>query len=335
MIVLHFPAISKEITPSRVDAAILTSSPVPCMTLSASPASPHLLAAIEAGGTKYVCAVATDPARPLLETRFPTGDPHETAARAVAFFQEASALHGPIASLGIGTFGPARLDRAAADYGNILTTPKAGWSHFPLVAELKRALGENLPVAFETDVNAAAVGEARHGAARGVRRVAYLTIGTGIGGGFLDDGRLLHGRMHPEIGHLIVPDLDAAYGKATQVCPFHGSCLEGRASGPAIEKRWGKPGHELPDDHPAWELEAAYLALGCLNLTAAWSPDLLLLGGGVSQKTGLIERVRAEFERLAGGYWDLPPMDEYVKLPALDQQAGIVGSLVLAQEALA
>ena len=296
--------------------------------------SPPLLAAIEAGGTKYVCAVATDPSQPLLETRFPTGDPQETVARVAAFFHEASALHGPIHSLGIGTFGPARLDPAAPDYGTILTTPKEGWSHFPLVTELKKALGRDLPVAFETDVNAAALGEARYGAARGVRRVAYLTIGTGIGGGLLDDGRLLHGRMHPEIGHLIVPDLDAAYGKGTQVCPFHTSCLEGRASGPAIEKRWGKAGHELPGDHPAWELEAAYLALGCLNLTAAWSPDLLLLGGGVSQKQGLIERIRNELQRLAGGYWDLPPMAEYVKLPSLDQQAGIVGALVLAREAL-
>jgi fructokinase len=310
-----------------------TPSSLPMNTTSPASAPP-LLAAIEAGGTKYVCAVATDPARPLLETRFPTGDPHKTVAQAVAFFREASALHGPIHSLGIGTFGPARLDPGAPDYGNILTTPKEGWSHFPLVSELKKALGGDLPVAFETDVNAAALSEARYGAARGVRRVAYLTIGTGIGGGFLDDGRLLHGRMHPEIGHLIVPDLDAAYGKSTQVCPFHTSCLEGRASGPAIEARWGKPGHELPEDHPAWELEAAYLALGCLNLTAAWSPDLLVLGGGVSQKKGLIERVRAEFQRLAGGYWDLPPMEEYVKLPALDQQAGIVGSLLLAQEVL-
>jgi fructokinase len=300
------------------------------------PSSPvPLLAAIEAGGTKYVCAVATDPTQPILETRFPTGDPGETAAKAVAFFQEASALHGPIRSLGIGTFGPARLDPAAPDYGTILTTPKTGWSHFPLVTQLRRALGFDLPVAFETDVNAAALGEAIHGAARGIRRVAYLTIGTGIGGGFLDNGTLLHGRMHPEIGHLIVPDLDAAHGKATQVCAFHTSCLEGRASGPAIEARWGKPGHDLPEDHPAWALEAAYLAHGCLNLTAAWSPDLLLLGGGVSQKKGLIERVRAELLRLAGGYWDLPPMEEYVKPPALGQQAGIVGALVLAREALA
>ncbi len=293
-----------------------------------------LLGGIEAGGTKYVCAVAHDPAHPLLETRFPTGDPEATVAQAAAFFREAAAIHGPIQALGIGTFGPARIDPAAPDYGSILTTPKAGWSGFPLVPALRQALADNLPIAFETDVNAAAVGEAAHGAARGMRNVAYITVGTGIGGGFLGDGQLLHGQMHPEIGHLAVPDLDSAYGKDTCVCPFHASCLEGRASGPAIEARWGKPGHELPADHPAWELEAGYLALGCLQLTAAWSPDLILLGGGVSQKAGLVERVRTELERLIGGYWTLPPMGNYVRLPELDQQAGIVGALTLAQRLL-
>lgn len=294
-----------------------------------------LLGAVEAGGTKYVCAVATDPARPLLETRFPTGGPEETVARAAAFFREAEAAHGPVQALGVGTFGPARVDPSARDFGTILTTPKDGWSHFPLVARLREWLGEALPVAFETDVNAAALGEARHGAGRGVRRLAYLTIGTGIGGGFLDEGRLLHGSLHPEIGHLLVPDLDAALGKSTQVCPFHGSCLEGRASGPAIEARWGRPGRELPDDHPAWDLEAEYLAIGCLNLAAAWSPDRFLLGGGVSQKPGLLPRVRRHLARLAGGYWDFPPPEDYLRTPALDQRAGIVGALVLAAELLA
>lgn len=293
-----------------------------------------LLGAIEAGGTKYVCAVARDPKEPLLEARFPTGEPHETVSQALEFFRKAAAAHGTIRSLGIGTFGPARIDPVAADFGTILTTPKPGWSGFALVEALRQGLGTDLPVTFETDVNAAALGESLHGAAKGIRRVAYVTIGTGIGGGFLEDGRLLHGRLHPEIGHFAVPDLDAAFGKATQVCPFHDSCLEGRASGPAIAARWGKPGHELPDDHPAWELEADYLAIACQQLTAAWSPDLVLLGGGVSQKSGLIERVREAFLRRAGGYWDLPPVHDYIRLPALDQQAGIVGSLILAARAL-
>ncbi|MBU6180208.1 MAG: ROK family protein [Verrucomicrobia bacterium] len=293
-----------------------------------------LLGAIEAGGTKYVCAVATDPTRPLLETRFPTGDPGETVARAAAFFREAATSHGAIQALGIGTFGPARLDRSGPDFGSILTTPKDGWSNFPLVPSLLAALGSDLPVSFETDVNAAALGEALHGAGRGVRRLAYLTIGTGIGGGFLDDGRLLHGALHPEVGHLIVPNLDAALGKNTQVCPFHSSCLEGRASGPSIEARWGRPGHELPGDHPAWELEAKYLAIGCVNLTAAWAPDRILIGGGVSQQPALIGRIRDEFEHLAGGYWDLPPPSDYLRAPELDQNAGIVGSLALAKRLL-
>ncbi|HRQ90635.1 MAG TPA: ROK family protein, partial [Bacteroidia bacterium] len=220
---------------------------MPKAHLSDTPSPPPLLAGIEAGGTKYVCAVATDPARPLLETRFPTGDPRETVAKAAEFFREAAAIHGPIRALGIGTFGPARIDPTAADFGSILTTPKPGWSGFPLVAALREALGADLPIAFETDVNAAVLGEAVHGAARNARHVAYITVGTGIGAGFLTDGRLVRGRLHPEVGHLAVPDLDAAHGKATQVCPFHTSCLEGRASGPAIEARWGKPGHELPD----------------------------------------------------------------------------------------
>ncbi len=294
----------------------------------------RLLGGIEAGGTKYVCAVAFDPAEPILEMRFPTGAPGETVARAAAFFREAAAAHGPLAALGVGTFGPARVDPGAPDHGSILTTPKAGWSYFPLAAKLREALGADLPLAFETDVNAAVLGEAVHGAARGVRNVAYVTVGTGIGGGLLVGGHLLHGRLHPEIGHLAVPDLDASFGKATQVCPFHASCLEGRASGPAIAARWGRPGTVLPADHAAWELEARYLAIGCLQLTAAWSPDLILLGGGVLQQEGLIERVREEFAELAGGYWELPPLEDYLRRPALDQQAGIVGALVLARQAL-
>ena len=299
-----------------------------------SPTLPPLLAGIEAGGTKYVCSIARDPGKPILETRFPTGSPGETIARAVDFFREASATHGPIQAMGIGTFGPADIDSQSPDYGTILTSPKLGWTGFNVIKSIRDGLPQPFPIAFETDVNAAVIGEAVHGAARGYRNVAYITIGTGIGGGYLYDGALIHGRMHPEIGHLLVPDLDATYGKSTNVCPFHNSCLEGRASGPAIEARWGKPGHEIPDGHIAWELQAKYLAVGCVSLTATWSPDLIILGGGVSQKPGLIERVRAEFALLSGGYWSLPPLDRYLQLPDLDQEAGIVGSLILAQRLL-
>lgn len=302
------------------------------MTLSEGP--PPLLAGIEAGGTKYVCAVGTNPAEPLLESRFPTGDPAETIAQAVAFFKDAEKSYGPIRSMGIGTFGPADIDPRSPGYGTILTTPKRGWSGFNVVNAIREGLDEPVPIVFETDVNAAVYGEAEFGSGRNHSNIAYITIGTGIGGAFLHDGEIIHGRMHPEIGHLLVPDLDKEFGKDTNVCPFHASCLEGRAAGPAIEARWGVPGSELPDDHPAWELQAKYLAHGCIDLTAAWSPDIIILGGGVSQKSGLIDRVRAEFESLSGGYWALPPLDLYLQTPALDQLAGIVGSLSLAQRLL-
>ena len=295
---------------------------------------PPLLAGIEAGGTKYICAVARSPTELLMETRFPTGDPAGTLSRAVQFFQEAMSVHGPIRAMGIGTFGPADLDPRSPGYGGILTTPKPGWSGFDVVGALREGLGEPIPIAFETDVNAAAIGEAEAGAGKHRRHLCYVTVGTGIGGGFLSDGSPLHGRMHPEIGHLPMPDFDSAFEKDTNVCPFHSSCLEGRASGPAIEARWGVPGHELPADHPAWDLEAKYLAAGALALTAAWSPDMILIGGGVLQQSGLIEKVRREFEPLAGGYWSLPPLDLYLQTPALDQQAGIVGALSLARRLL-
>lgn len=300
-----------------------------------SSASTPLLGAIEAGGTKYVCAVAHSPTEILQETRFPTGDdPAEAVTQVLAFFAEASKTYGELASLGIGTFGPASLDQASPQYGSILTTPKPGWSGFPLLNELCKTLGNELPIAFETDVNAAVIGESRHGAGQGVRHVAYITIGTGIGAAYLHDGTLIKGRMHPEVGHIVVPDYDTAFGKNTQVCDFHESCFEGRASGPAIQARWGAPGSDLPNDHAAWDLQARYLAAGCMTLTATWSPDLILLGGGVAQNPVLIQKVRQEFSRLAGVYWNLPPVEQYLQTAGLDQQAGIVGALCLAEDLL-
>jgi len=300
-----------------------------------SSASTPLLGAIEAGGTKYVCAVAYSPTEILQETRFPTGDdPAQAVARTLAFFAEASQSYGELASLGIGTFGPASLDPSSPQFGSILTTPKIGWAGFPLLSQLRDTLGTDLPIAFETDVNAAVVGESRHGAAQGVRHVAYITIGTGIGAAYLHDGTLLKGRMHPEVGHIVVPTYDAAFGKGTGICRYHESCLEGFASGPAIQARWGVPGSDLADDHAAWDLQAHYLAAGCVTLTATWSPDMILIGGGVAQNPGLIHKVRQVFIRLAGGYWDLPPVEQYLQTAGLDQQAGIVGALCLAQDLL-
>lgn len=294
----------------------------------------NLLAGIEAGGTKFVCAVAESPDELLMETRFPTGSSEEAIAQSVEFFREAAARFGPIRAMGIGSFGPADIDPRSPGYGGILTTPKEGWAGFNMANALRQGLNEPIPIAFETDVNAAAVGEAEFGEGKHHRHLCYVTVGTGIGGGVLVDGSPLHGRMHPEIGHMIMPNLDAEYGKDTNVCPFHSSCLEGRASGPAISTRWETSGDELPPDHPAWELEAKYLAHGAINLTAAWAPDLIVIGGGVSQQQGLIERVRDEFEALAGNYWSLPPLDSYLRTPALGQKAGIVGALALARRLL-
>jgi len=303
--------------------------------MSSPSAEPPLLAAIEAGGTKYVCAVGYTPDKPIAEVRFPTRDPEDTLAEAISFFRAQSSELGPIHAIGIGTFGPAVIDPASPDYGRILTTPKVAWKGFNVISAIRSALGTELPLNFDTDVNAAVLSEARYGSAKGKKNVAYITIGTGIGAACLHDGKLLHGRLHPEVGHIIVPDYDSAYGKDTNRCDFHDSCFEGRAAGPAIEARWGIPGHELPDDHQAWDLQASYLATGCVTLTAAWSPDIIIIGGGVSQKPHLLAKVRKEFEKQAGGYWSLPPLEDYLTTPKLDQDAGIVGSLILAQQALA
>lgn len=304
------------------------------LLMSSISSHPPLLAAIEAGGTKYVCAVGYDPEKPIAEVRFPTRNPEDTLSEAIAFFKARSSELGPIAAMGIGTFGPAVIDPTSPEYGSILTTPKAGWEGFNVVSAIRSALRADLPVSFDTDVNAAVLSEAAYGSAKGKRYVAYITIGTGIGAAYLHDGKLLHGRQHPEVGHIPIPDFDTAFGKDTNRCDFHDSCFEGRAAGPAIEERWGIPGHELSDSHEAWDLEAAYLAAGCVTLTATWSPNIIILGGGVSQKPGLLNKVRKEFEKQAGGYWSLPPMEEYINTPQLDQDAGIIGSLMLAQQAL-
>ncbi len=295
-----------------------------------------LLGGIEAGGTKYVCAVGHADGTVLEEVRFPTGDdPQKTLSIAAEFFKSTEAKLGKPAAIGIGTFGPARIDAKAADFGSILKTPKPGWSNVNVVEGLRKAMGDvAIPIRFETDVNAAALAEARLGIAIGKENVAYITIGTGIGAGYIHRGELLQGRMHPEVGHLFLPNYDLEFGKDSNVCPFHDDCFEGRASGPAIEKRWGKPGHELPDEHPAWRLEARYMAAGSITLTATWSPDIIIIGGGVSQKEGLIEIIREEFSQLAADYWALPPLDEYLVRPALDQQAGIAGAFLLAEQAL-
>jgi fructokinase len=282
---------------------------------------------IEAGGTKFVCGVGDGP-EDLETAQFPTTSPAETLDKVIGFFQQHT-----VSAVGIASFGPVDLDVSSSSYGHITSTPKAGWANCDLVGEIKSAL--HLPVGFDTDVNGAVLGEARWGAARGLRDAVYITIGTGIGGGALAAGRVVHGLVHPEMGHLRIPHdtRDSFAGN----CPYHGDCFEGLAAGPAIQARWGKPARELPPDHPAWPLEAHYIALGLANLAVALSPRRFLLGGGVMQQPHLFALIREEFARLLNGYVQhrdiLEGLDEYIQPPQLGSQAGVLGALVLAEKA--
>jgi fructokinase len=274
-----------------------------------------LLGAIEAGGTKFVCGVGTGPGD-IATLQIPTTTPDETTGRAIAFLRE----HG-VGAVGIASFGP--VDLAA---GRITSTPKAGWRNFDLAGAVRR--GFNVPVAFDTDVNGAALGEARWGAARGVSDFLYLTVGTGIGGGAMVNSALLHGLGHPEMGHIRIPR-DGTRDGFAGVCPFHGDCLEGLASGPAIEARWGRPASELAADHEAWILEAHYLALGMANWICTLSPKLILMGGGVAEQEQLFPMIRVELAKILNGYVAAPR----VAPPELGTLAGVLGALALAETA--
>lgn len=284
-----------------------------------------LYGAIEAGGTKFVCAVGTAP-DDLRAARFPTTTPDETLARAIEFFR----AQPRIAALGIGAFGPIDLQRASPTYGYITTTPKLSWRSTDLVGALARALG--VPIVFDTDVNAAALGEQRWGAARGLDTFIYLTIGTGIGGGGMVSGKLLHGLIHPEMGHIRVPH-DWTRDPFPGACPFHGDCLEGLAAGPALEKRWGARAETLPADHPAWELQAHYLALALVNYICTLSPQRIILGGGVMEQRQLFPLIRRVTQQLLNGYVQSPvileDIDAYIVPPALGKRAGVLGALAL------
>src|SRR5579872_2343792 len=230
-----------------------------------------MFGAIEAGGTKFVCGMGTGP-DDLDTIQIPTTLPEETTAAVIAYFRGAA-----LGALGIGSFGPIDLHPDSPSYGHITSTPKVAWRNYNLLGAIKTAL--RAPVGFDTDVNGAALGEARWGAAQGLMDFIYLTVGTGIGGGGLIGGRLLHGLLHPEMGHVRIPH-DLARDPYAGGCPYHGDCLEGLASGPAMEARWGRPACDLPPDHAAWTLEAHYLALGLTNFVCTLSPRRILLGGG-------------------------------------------------------
>lgn len=288
---------------------------------------------VEAGGTKFVCCLGTGPDDIRAEARFPTTTPEETLGRVVAFFRQAGGS-GPTA-VGVACFGPVDLDPASATYGHITTTPKPGWAGTDVVGVLRAALG--VPVGFDTDVNGAALGEARWGAGQGLDPFVYLTVGTGIGGGAIVNGAPLHGLVHPEMGHLRIRhdrELDPFPGG----CPFHEDCLEGLASGPAMERRWGAPAPTLPSGHPAWELEASYLAELAAGLVCTLSPRRIVLGGGVMAGPGLFPMVRRRTRELLAGYVSSPAVtdriDDYLVPPGLGERSGRLGALALAEAAL-
>jgi fructokinase len=292
----------------------------------------HLYGGIEAGGTKFVCMIASGPGDIKAEVRFPTTTPEETLARCIAFFQEQEqSFNRPVAAIGIACFGPIDLHESSPTWGYITTTPKPGWANTDVAGPIRLGLG--VPVSFHHDVVVAGVGEGTWGAAQGLDNFIYLTIGTGIGGGVIAGGKPVHGLVHPEIGHMLLrrdPHLDPFTG----CCPYHGDCLEGLACGPALEKRWGTKGYNLPPDHPAWELEATYLSDALHNLVITLSPQKLILGGGVMQQEQLFPIIRQKVARSLNGYIQsdiiMHHMDDYIVPPALGNEAGALGCIAMA-----
>lgn len=289
-----------------------------------------LCGGIEAGGTKFNCAVGSGP-RDLVIKRIPTTTPDETISRVIAFFREQKG----ISAIGIGSFGPLDLDPSSSTYGYITTTPKPGWASTDLAGAVKRAI--KVPVGFDTDVNAAAFGEWKWGAARGLENFIYLTVGTGIGGGGMINGKLMHGLVHPEMGHIRIPH-DKSADPYPGCCPFHDDCLEGLASGTAIEKRWSQRGEDLPADHPAWIWESYYLALAITDFVCTLSPERIIIGGGLMEQTQLFPMIRKNVVQLLNGYIQakavLKDIEHYIVPPGLGAQAGLLGAIALAMETL-
>ena len=294
-----------------------------------------LIGGIEAGGTKFVCSVGSGPHDLREEIRFPTTTPEETLARSIAYFQEREAQEGPLDAIGVAAFGPLDPDPASPTYGYITTTPKPGWGNADFVGALQAHF--DVPIGFDTDVNGAALSEGKWGAAMGLHTFIYLTIGTGIGGGAMVNGRLLHGLVHPEMGHIRL-DHDWTRDPFPGGCPYHGDCLEGMAAGPNIEKRWGKKGQQLGANHEAWDLEADYLAQALQTLITAFSPQRVIMGGGVMDVPGLIEMVREKTVAYLNGYVQHPAItehiDSYIVPPGLGNKAGVLGAIALGIQAL-
>lgn len=290
---------------------------------------------IEAGGTKFVCAIANDQGEIVARDRFPTEEPQPTIQRAIDYLKNYESEHGEsLAALGIASFGPVDLHPASEYYGYITTTPKPGWQFAEFYGRVQRAFAD-IPVGFDTDVNAAALAEHRWGAAQDWDTFIYITVGTGFGGGGMAGGQLLHGLIHPEMGHILMPMRDDD-PLERGVCPFHPNCVEGLAAGPALEARWNTPGENLPADHPAWDLEAYYLAHAVEAMMCVLSPQGVILGGSVMHQQQLFPLVRQKVVELLNDYLKhdrLKTMADVIVPPGLGDDAGVMGAIALAMAA--
>ena len=301
-----------------------------------------IVGGIEAGGTKFLCAIGSGPGAGILErAHFSTGDdPVRLMQRVTGWFSAQEKTRGALAGLGVASFGPVDLDERSATHGFITTTPKRGWQNADILGPLRRAF-PHAALGFDTDVNGAALGEARWGAARGLEDFVYITVGTGIGGGGMARGKLLHGLVHPEMGHMGLPSL--AGDDFEGVCPFHGRCWEGLCSGPAIAKRAGMPAEELPPGHPAWDATIRHMAHALVNIACVLSPRRIIVGGSVRKAGRLGEerffaRLRTTFREIIAGYIASPALSEagiadFIVPPQLGDDAGVCGAIALAHDA--
>jgi len=288
--------------------------------------------AIELGGTKTNVLVADDQNNPLAKKVFPTLSPVETVADISAFFKatlSAESIH--LQSIGIGSFGPLDLHADSKTYGFITTTPKLGWEFFDIKGKIESAL--DVRVEIDTDVNAAALGEYSFKAAQTIQNLVYITIGTGIGAGFIVNGALLHGLVHPEFGHIRVPH-DQRIDPFPGICPYHRDCFEGLASGPALTERWRMPADQLPEDHMAWELEAEYIAYALSDLICTVSPERIILGGGVMHRYFMYDLIRSKTITFINNYIRSKYLEEsigdYIVSPRWKNESGLMGALCLA-----
>lgn len=287
-----------------------------------------LFGALETGGTKMVCAIGNEKGEILEQISIPTETPELTIPKLLSFYRDKE-----IAALGIGCFGPIDLNRNSDTYGYITTTPKTPWQYYDIVGVFEKEMG--IPVGFDTDVNASVLGEYTWGAGRGLDSCIYITIGTGIGVGVIADGKLLHGMLHPEGGHILLQKIPE--DEYEGFCPFHENCFEGLAAGPAIERRWGKKAIELDEHHKAWEMEAEYIAQALVNYTCILSPQRIILGGGVMHQTQLLPMIRDRFIKLLNGYLktkELEDIDTFIVAQSLEDKQGILGALKLAMTEL-